>query len=56
MVRWAAIALREGDRHLSGGEESLELALARLRAPEMDAMFDLATSDQQLGALGLVKC
>ena len=43
-VRWAVIALQQGERHLTGGEESLELALTGLRAPEMelDALLDIA--------------
>lgn len=43
-VRWAIIALQQGERHLSGGEESLELALTGMRAPEMelDALLDIA--------------
>jgi len=43
-VRWAVIALQQGERHLSGGEESLELALTGLRAPEMelDVLMDIA--------------
>ena len=43
-VRWAVIALQQGERHLSGGEESMELALTGLRAPEMelDALMDIA--------------
>lgn len=43
-VRWAVIALQQGERHLSGREESLELALTGLRAPEMelDALMDIA--------------
>ncbi|MBE9558337.1 MAG: phosphotransferase family protein [Proteobacteria bacterium] len=43
-VRWAVIALQQGERHLSGGEDSLELALTGLRAPEMelDALMDIA--------------
>jgi aminoglycoside phosphotransferase (APT) family kinase protein len=43
-VRWAVIALQQGERHLSGGEESLELALTGLRAPEMelDALIGIA--------------
>lgn len=46
-VRWAVIALQQGERHLSGGEESLELALTGLRAPEMelDALMDIARID-----------
>jgi len=44
-VRWAVIALQQGERHLSGGEESLELALTGMRAPEMelDALLDIAS-------------
>jgi aminoglycoside phosphotransferase (APT) family kinase protein len=43
-VRWAVIALQQGERHLSGGEQSLELALTGLRAPEMelDALMGIA--------------
>jgi aminoglycoside phosphotransferase (APT) family kinase protein len=43
-VRWAIVALQQGERHLTGGEESLELALTGLRAPEMelDALMDIA--------------
>jgi aminoglycoside phosphotransferase (APT) family kinase protein len=43
-VRWAVIALQQGERHLSGEEESLELALTGLRAPEMelDALMGIA--------------
>jgi aminoglycoside phosphotransferase (APT) family kinase protein len=43
-VRWAVIALQQGERHLSGGEVSLELALTGMRAPEMelDALMDIA--------------
>lgn len=46
-VRWAVIALQQGERHLTGGEESLELALTGLRAPEMelDALLDIAAVD-----------
>ena len=46
-VRWAVIALQQGERHLSGAEESLELALTGLRAPEMelDALMDVARVD-----------
>ncbi len=35
-ARWAVIALQQGERHLSGGEESLELVLTGLRSPEME--------------------
>lgn len=43
-VRWGIIALQQAERHLSGGEESLELLLTGLRAPEMelDALMDIA--------------
>lgn len=42
--RWAVIALQQGERHLSGGEESLELVLTGLRAPEMelDLLLEIA--------------
>lgn len=48
-VRWAVIALQQGERHLSGGEDSLELALTGLRAPEMelDALMDIARIEGQ---------
>ena len=36
-LRWAVIALQQGARTLSGGEESLELALTgRLYPPELE--------------------
>lgn len=35
-VRWAVIALQQADRHLSGEEESLELALTGRLVPEME--------------------
>lgn len=46
-VRWAVIALQQGQRYLSGAEESLELALTGLRAPEMelDALMGIARID-----------
>ena len=48
-VRWAVIALQQGERHLSGGEESLELALTGLRTPEMelDALMGIARIEGQ---------
>lgn len=48
-VRWAVIALQQGERHLTGGEESLELALTGLRAPEMelDALIDIAAIEMR---------
>lgn len=39
MVRWAVIALQQAQRHLSGEEPSLELALTGRLVPEME--FDL---------------
>ncbi len=41
MVRWAIIALQQAQRHLSGAERSLELALTGRMVPEME--FDLLT-------------
>jgi aminoglycoside phosphotransferase (APT) family kinase protein len=38
-VRWAVIALHQGERHLSGGEFSLELALTARKSAEME--YDL---------------
>jgi len=38
-VRWAVIALQQAHRHLSGEEESLELALTGRMVPEME--FDM---------------
>lgn len=35
-VRWAVIALQQAERHLSGAEESLELALTGRMVPEME--------------------
>jgi aminoglycoside phosphotransferase (APT) family kinase protein len=35
-VRWAVIATRQGDRHLSGKERSLELALTRHVVPTLE--------------------
>ncbi len=35
-VRWAVIALQQADRHLGGGEESLELALLGRRPAELE--------------------
>lgn len=39
MVRWAIIALQQAQRHLSGAETSLELALTGRMVPEME--FDV---------------
>lgn len=51
-VRWAVIALQQGERHLSGGEDSLELVLTGLRAPEMelDALLDMARLEEREAA------
>jgi len=35
-IRWAVIALQQGERHLTGGEPSLELALTGRRAAELE--------------------
>jgi aminoglycoside phosphotransferase (APT) family kinase protein len=35
-IRWAVIALQQGERHLTGGEPSLELALTGRRATELE--------------------
>lgn len=35
-VRWCLVALQQGERHLSGEEPSLELALVGRRPPEME--------------------
>ena len=35
-IRWAVIALQQGERHISGGEPSLELALTGRRAAELE--------------------
>jgi aminoglycoside phosphotransferase (APT) family kinase protein len=35
-ARWAVVALLQGERHITGGEPSLELLLTGLMAPEME--------------------
>jgi len=35
-LRWAVIALQQGERYLRGGEHTLDLALTGRRAPEME--------------------
>jgi len=35
-LRWAVIALQQGQRHLSGEEPSLELALTARMLPELE--------------------
>jgi len=46
-ARWAIVALLQGERHSSGKEESLELLLTGMMAPEMeyDALIDIAALD-----------
>jgi aminoglycoside phosphotransferase (APT) family kinase protein len=46
LVRWSVIALQQAQRHLSGEEPSLELALTGRMLPEME--FDLL---EQIGHL-----
>lgn len=47
-ARWATIALRQGDRFLTGGERSIELALTGLMPPEME--FDALEIIDRIGA------
>jgi aminoglycoside phosphotransferase (APT) family kinase protein len=47
-ARWATISLRQGDRFLSGGERSIELALTGLMPPEME--FDALDIIERIGA------
>jgi aminoglycoside phosphotransferase (APT) family kinase protein len=47
MTRWAIIALQQAQRHLSGEEPSLELALTGRLLPEIE--FDLLTQIHELG-------
>ncbi len=51
-VRWGVIALQQGERHLSGAEPSLELALTGLQVPEMemDALSGIARIEAEAGA------
>lgn len=47
-IRWAVIALQQGERSLSGGEESLELALTgRVYPPEVEAEILRLTDPQR---------
>lgn len=46
MVRWAIIALQQGQRHLSGEQHSLELALTGRMLPEIE--LDILTTIAQL--------
>lgn len=43
-IRWAVIALQQGERHASGREPSLELALTGLIAPELELALLRATA------------
>jgi len=52
-LRWALIALEQGERHFAGGERSINLALTTLRALECEYdllhdidVFDRASSDK----------
>ncbi|MGB6104240.1 MAG: phosphotransferase family protein [Pusillimonas sp.] len=47
MVRWAIIALQQAQRHLSGEQNSLELALTGRLLPEIE--FDLLNQIQEMG-------
>ena len=46
-LRWAAIALQQGERHLTGGEASLELALTGRRAAELELAVLAATAPER---------
>ena len=50
-ARWAIVALMQGERHLSGKEESIELILTGLMAPEMeyDALSDITMLEAAKG-------
>ncbi|WP_166266696.1 phosphotransferase family protein [Marinobacter caseinilyticus] len=47
LVRWAVIALQQAQRHLTGDQPSLELALTGRMLPQME--FDLLQQIRQLG-------
>ena len=51
-VRWGVIALQQGERHLTGGEDSLELALTGMRAAEteLDALNAIDRMQQSAAA------
>ncbi|KAB1078563.1 phosphotransferase family protein [Methylobacterium soli] len=49
-LRWAAIALEQAHRHLSGAEWSLELALTGRMVPELELAVLRATSPDQWSA------
>jgi aminoglycoside phosphotransferase (APT) family kinase protein len=46
LVRWAVIALQQAERHLSGEQSSLELALTGRMLPQME--YDLLTQIREL--------
>lgn len=59
MVRWAVIALQQGQRHLSGEQRSLELALTGAMLPEieLDILAEIANFDgRPLGLDALNSC
>ncbi|MEM8744369.1 MAG: phosphotransferase family protein, partial [Pseudomonadota bacterium] len=35
-ARWAVVALLQGERHITGGEPSIELLLTGVMAPQME--------------------
>ena len=49
-IRWAVIALQQGERHISGGESSLELALTGRRAAELEYEVLRMTAPQDWSA------
>lgn len=51
-AKWAAIAVLQGDRYRTGGEDSLELVLTGLLPPEMelDALLQIEAAETQLPA------
>jgi len=49
-IRWAVIALQQGERHISGGEPSLELALTGRRAAELEYEVLRMTAPQDWSA------
>jgi aminoglycoside phosphotransferase (APT) family kinase protein len=50
-LRWAVIALQQGERHLTGGEPSLELALTGRVAAELELAVLAATAPEAWRAL-----
>ncbi len=49
-IRWAVIALQQSHRHLSGGQQSLELALTGRLLPELEMQILSMTSPQAWNA------